>query len=71
MAQFTKNSVVHCPHEGCAKPLLSQLALWEGTTFIMRCSSCQGYVRIQASYSTIMKRAILDPKERTVLEHEQ
>ena len=71
MAQFTKNSVVHCPHTSCGKPLLSQLALWEGTTFVMRCPSCLGYVRIQASYSVIMKRAIIEPKERALIDHEQ
>lgn len=69
MGQFSKESVIHCPHQGCGKMLLSQLSLWEGSTFLMRCASCRGYVRIQATFNVIIKRAVEAPSERSKIDH--
>ena len=70
MAQFSKSSVVHCPH-GCGKPVLSQIAIWEGSTFMLRCpnADCRGYVRIQVTKSVVLADPVTDPKERAVIDH--
>lgn len=70
MAQFSKSSVLHCPHKDCGKILLTQMAIWEGTTFVMKCPHCSGYVKIQATFNIIIKKALTDPRERSIIEKE-
>lgn len=64
---FSKKSVIHCPNMECQKPIMSQIALVEGTTFVIRCYSCSKYVRIQTNFNHISKRVLKELKDRNII----
>lgn len=65
MSQYNKKNVIHCPK--CEAPLLSQVALAEGSTFVIKCCKCDTYVRIQAGFNFIAKRILTEPKDTKIV----
>lgn len=65
------NSVIHCL--SCHKPVLSQVALAEGSRFVVRCANptCGAYMRILAGFGAIHKRLLTEPRERAILTSEE
>lgn len=67
---MSQSGMLHCPCEGCAKPLLVQVAMAEGTRFVMKCPHCSGFVRVVVSHTQIHKRELRDQKDRCILNGE-
>lgn len=61
------SSKLHCPNRLCQKPLLTQVAMAEGTRFVMRCPWCQTLVRIIATFTTVHKRILTDARDSRIL----
>lgn len=63
-------SAIHCPNDQCRKPIMTQVALVEGSRFVMKCPACGAFVRIIAAFQFIHKRILTDPKEKNILTEE-
>lgn len=63
-------TVIHCPATGCSKPLMSQVAMAEGTRFVMRCFYCGCYVKIIVSFTTIHKKQLQSVHQGAIIESE-
>ena len=61
MSNTPQSNKIHCPK--CAKPLISQVAISEGTRFVMRCFYCGAFVKIIGTFNIIHKRVLQDPRE--------
>ena len=58
MTQATSSFVLHCP--ACRKPILSQVALAEGSRFVVKCPNpeCKKFVKVITGFNTIDKKAV-------------
>lgn len=63
----TGSSNIHCPNPACQKPVLSQVALAEGSRFVLRCPSCAMYVKIIVGFNRIEKRLLRELHEKAIL----
>lgn len=61
---------VHCPT--CGKPILSQVALAEGSRFVMKCPNpeCGIFIKVIAGFNYIEKRALLQIRETRIIKAE-
>lgn len=66
----TSSAKIHCPR--CEKPILSQVALAEGTRFVVRCPNpqCNAMIKIIATFNVIHKRLLTDLHEQRMIETE-
>ena len=54
-----KNIIIHCPYiEDCAKPILKDAVLSNGTRFIMRCPWCVRVVSIRKTERSGISRVM-------------
>lgn len=67
---MAKAGIVHCPNKVCQKPIISKCMLAEGTSFVIKCPSCQEYVKIIASFNFIQKKLLQKPSEYSIINHE-
>lgn len=63
------NTVIHC--EKCHKPLMTQVAMAEGTRFIIRCFYCGAYIKIIVSFTAIHKRLLASLHDNAIIEREE
>lgn len=63
----TASSSIHCPNSACQKPLISQVALAEGSRFVVKCAHCQRFVKIIAGFKHIEKRLLLELHEQRII----
>lgn len=64
-------SAIHCPNTECQKPIISQVALVEGSRFVVRCFHCGRYVKIIVGFKHIDKRLLENLHERNIISSEQ
>lgn len=63
----TASSSIHCPNNTCQKVLISQVALAEGSRFVVRCAACHCFVKIIAGFKHIEKRLLLELHEQRII----
>lgn len=63
----TAAAKIHCPNPFCQKPVLTQVALAEGSRFVLRCPNCKSFVRIIATFTTIEKRILTGVKDTAII----
>ena len=66
----TNSAKIHCPNRNCGKPILSQVALAEGSRFVLRCANCQQLIKIITGFNVIHKRVLLDIREQVIISAE-
>ena len=67
----TSSSNIHCPAKGCEKPILSQVALAEGSRFVLRCPSCKNFVKIITGFNHIEKRLLQDLHKTNIIKADE
>lgn len=63
--QGTSSAKLHCP--ACQKPLISQVALAEGSRFVVMCAYCQRYTKIVAGFNSIEKRLLMEVRDTIIV----
>lgn len=63
--QGTSSAKIHCP--ACQKPLISQVALAEGSRFVVMCGYCKRFVKIVAGFNTIEKRLLMEVRDTIIV----
>jgi len=70
MTKGSQSSIIHCPVKDCGKILISQIALAEGTTFVIKCCSCGNFTRIIVGFNYVEKRLLQDLHKRNIITKE-
>ena len=61
---------IHCPN--CQKPIVSHVALGEGSSFIVKCATptCARFVKIIAGFKHIEKRLLSNVNDSNIIQEE-
>lgn len=64
----TSSKNIHCP--GCGSTILSQVALAEGSRFVVKCIKCKQFVKFIVGFNFIQKKLLIDLHQNHIIADE-